>query len=234
VRQQSLEFLLGMISMLPEGGRENLIQDVIAARSGQFSVERYFPTSLESQRNTDQHAHAMLWVAAMKAGITPIVTDTQKPVIYVQTFIQAAAQAFQSLQQGANPVEVARFLDTAGAAIAVQLEQIKADPTRKNVYDALHEQWKKLAELTDQLKAKIQSDAEANQENMAAQQQAKMIENGQEPSALIAAAKAQNDMKWKSAKNAQALDIKARTASQKLAINDASAAAKISRATIQR
>ncbi len=221
LRQQSLEFLLGLISMLPEGGRANLIQDVIAARSGQFSVERYFPISAESKRPTDQNAEAMQWVAAMKVGVPPVVTDSQNPVIYAQTFLQAASQAVQSLEQGGNPAEVLQFLEISGMAIAAQLERIKGDTTRKQIYDVLFEQWKKLAGMADELKSKMEADAQAqsDQRQEAQAQGAEM---------QMAQAKANQHLQNTQRKADQNLQIKNQAASQKLAINDASAAAKIS------
>lgn len=221
LRQQSLEFLLGLIAMLPESGRANLIQDVIAARSGQFSVERYYPTAKESQMPSDQNAEAMQWVAAMKTGVMPVVTDTQNPVIYAQTFLQAAAQAIESLKKGARPIDVIPFVDMAGAAAAAQLQRIKTDPSRKQVYEALFAQWQELASLADQLKAQMQSQQEAAAKSMTRRR-------GADTDSEIKQAKARQDMAIKEKKNRQAMRLKDQTTAQKMALTDATTAAKIS------
>jgi len=224
VRQQSLEFLLGMISMLPESGRANLIQDVIAARSGQFSVERYFPIDEQSKLPSDQNAEAMQWVAAMKVGVQPVVTETQNAVIYAQTYLQAAAQAAQSLEQGGNPAEVITFIDMAGTAAHAQLQRIAIDPTRKQVYDVLMEQWKQLAQMADQLKQHMQQQQEGQQQ---AQQQQSEQQMKVQADIQAQQAKTQADIQMKQQKNQMTMMEKQQKANQSLAINDAKGAQQI-------
>lgn len=174
LRQQSLEFLLNLMGAMPENGRDNLLMDIIAGRVGQSSVKRYYPRTQSQNMATDQHALAMLQVSAMKDGVPPVVTSTQNPVIFAQTFLQAAAQAAASLQQIQDPMElhqkqpeVSQFIDMAGTGAQAHLQRMSTDPTRKQVVDALSQQLNQLAQFNDQLKQKIQSDVEAMQQAQA-------------------------------------------------------------------
>lgn len=232
-RQQSLEFLLGLISMLPETGRDSLIRQVIASRAGQSSVESFYPKSVQSKRPTDHHAFAMLQVSSMKDGVPPIITPTQNPVIFAQTFLQAGAQALESVQQGGDPVRVLAFLELVGPAIAAHLQRIAQDPTRKEIFKLLSDQWKELAKATDELKALVEQQAQEQQaqeqEMMAAQQQAGAIRGGQDPKTMIEAAKVESKIGLDRIKTQSALQLKSQKAMQGMAIADMQSAAKLRR-----
>lgn len=226
-RQQALEFLLGMIQLLPETGRESLVKDVIAGRAGWTMVDRYFPSLPEDKKPTEQNAFAMLQVAAMKDSVAPVITPTQNPVIFAQVFLQAATQAINSLQQGGNPHEVLAFLMVCGPAIHAHLDRIVNNPTRKQVYQVLFQQWQQLAKVTDELSAHMQEQAQQQQEAQAKQAQAQAIQNGQDPDTQIEAAKAGSKMKLDQAKAQQSMQLKQEKHNQNLALADASAAARI-------
>lgn len=215
MRQQSLEFLLGMISMLPEGGRATLIEDVIAARSGQSAVRRYFPTPPQDITSLDQQAEAQDKVAAMKVGLLPMVTPTQNALIYAETYLQSGAQAAASLQKGANPAEVGAFLELVGTAVAAQLQRLSVDPTRQAQFKALETEWKRLAQITEQIHKHAQQEQPAPQPMMDMEEQSKV-------------AKTKLDMELKAAKAKQSMDLKARKFEQDSALKDAQTAQQIS------
>jgi hypothetical protein len=173
MRQQSLDFILGIVSMLPENGRQNLINDVIASRTGQAFVKRYNPQVAQNTLPSDQESEAMDKVVGMKVGMPAIITATQDAVIYAQTYLKAATDAATSLQQGGDPHQVSAFLNLAGSAIYAQLQRISTDPTRKGIYQGLMEQWKKLAQFTNQLNGKIQQAMKKQQQDQAQAQKAK-------------------------------------------------------------
>lgn len=230
MRQQSLEFLLGLVAMLPEQGRENLVADVIAARAGQTMVNRYFPSSVKAQKPNDHHALAQLQVAAMKEGVPPVITGTQNHVIYAQVFLQAGAQAVQAaVQGGANPAEALAFVELAGPAIAQHLDAIKADPTRKAAYDALEEQWQQLAKNAEQLSKQYQQAVAQQQKGRQAQQRARSIQEGVDPEMQLKAAEMREKtaMAWE--KTRQSLDQKDQKHRQALALKDATTADEIMR-----
>lgn len=225
LRQQQLQFLMGMVSMLPEQGRANLISDTIAARAGRSFVKRYYDVSPDAQKPTDQHAFAMSQVADMKVGVAPVITDTQNPVIYAQTFLQAGAQAAQSVQKGAKPEEVLAFLELIGQAAHAHLERIKPDPTRAGVYKLLFPQWQQLATFTDSLVKHVQEQQQKAQE--AAQQAQAAQAPPVDPKAAMAAASGLSKMQLDRAKEQQAMVHKEQKHRQDLALQDATTAAKI-------
>lgn len=172
LRQQSVEFLFGTVTpTLPESGRANLIKDVIASRAGKDAVERYYPEQEASRLPDDQYAWAMGQVADMKIGVPAVVTDSQNPAIFAQTFVDAADQAVQTLEQGANPMEVASFLDLAGQAIGAHLQRMSGDKTRAALVKDLTEKWKQLAQIHDQLIQQIQRQQEQQQKEAQRRQQ---------------------------------------------------------------
>lgn len=233
MRQQELAFLLGLVAMFPEQGRDNLLKDIVSSRAGQSFVNRYYPTGNEFNKPTDQDAFAMSQVADMKVGVPAVVTGTQNPVIFARTFIEAGKQAVQSLQQGARPEEVVGFLDLLGQAAAAHLQKMAADPSRKQIYQALHAQWQELANIHDQLVEQIQQQRQEQeqqqQENQMKQLEAMIAGNGNDPDHQLAAAKLQNNMRLAQAKAGHGMELKTLKTRSDLALADARTAAEIRR-----
>lgn len=229
LRQQSTEFLFGtVLPMLPESGRTNLIDDVIASRAGYSMVERYNPRAEQNKLPSDQEAIAWGQVADMKIGVPAIVTETQNSAIFAPIFIQAASDALGTLEQGANPQDVAAFLELCGQAIARHLQRLAQDPSRKQLYDVLEEQFQEIARIQNQLVQKIQQDAEnAEQEQMAAMDRQRQMTGDFELDRM----KLQGDLALKKEKSDAMLGMKAQSAAQKLSISDALAASKIRNAS---
>jgi hypothetical protein len=233
MRKQSMAALSSVFPMLPESGKRNWLKDMIAVNTNQEMVGRYMPSRDLEKLPDDHQATAMLENAAMKIGAPVAWTPTQNNVIHAQTHLQAAAMAASTLQQGANPTEVAAYLDAVGAHTAVHLQQIANDPTRKVEYDMLNEQFMQLAKIADSLNeqnAKAQEQqAQQQQEAMAAQQQAAAIASGQDPDTAIKMATAQVDARLKAAKTQQMLDQRQAKFNQDMALKDARTAAELSR-----
>lgn len=232
LRQQALgELFTAVLPMLPETGRDHMIEDVIASRAGQSGVKRYYPTSQRSQKPDDQLAFAMSQVADMKVGVAPVVTDTQNPVIFAQTFLQAGAQAMQSLEQGADPSEVARFVELVGQATAQHLEKIKNDPSRKAAYDALMEQWKQLAKIHDDLIKHLEQQAQEQGEQVKQRQEAQMraqaINSGQDGELQLKTAEMRAKLSLAQEKTTAGIQMKREKQAQDLALKDARTAHEI-------
>lgn len=209
LRVQALQQLLGMIAMFPEDGRANLISDFVAATSGQSMVERYYPRADKNRLPSDQQAEAQDKVTTMKVGMIPLVTSSQNPMIYAQTFLQAASQALASLQQGADPVEVLKFLEVCGPSIAAQLQRMQPDPSRNSAFQVLNEQFKKIAQLTDQLKKQVQKTAEERAQAMAAQAEAQRVADGTDPDMVVGMAGVERKAKIDEFKAVTAAKLKA-------------------------
>ena len=121
MRKATVDDLLQIISLLPEDGRTNLINDKIAVDAGQTAVERYNPP--RQVLADEQQERAMNAVVSMKAGLPPVVSSSQNAVTFAATFLNAGVQALGSVQKGADPKEVLKFLSLCGPAIIAQLNR---------------------------------------------------------------------------------------------------------------
>jgi hypothetical protein len=181
MRQQALQFLLGLAGMLPASGREALIRDAIASRAGQSMVERYYPGQPQDRKRQDHLAFAMVQVGAMKDGVPAIVTDSQDHELYATTFLQAGAEAIQSSQPD-NTADIIKFLDQAGPAIMAHVQKLGMDPSKKDVAAALAKQLEQLAKMADELKNRLaqqnqqQADLMARKSRMLSDDQIRMQE----------------------------------------------------------
>lgn len=227
MRREAVNALLPFSAALPEQGRDNLIADKIAAEAGSAAVSRYYPRNLASRMPTDQEAEAKQWVGLMRIGVSPTVTSSQNPVTFATVFVQAAAQALESLTQGANPMDVLAFLEVCGPAIAAHLRRFGQDPTRKQSFDILTQQWKQLAALTDKLRQQVQQMQETQAGQMEKTQSAMSDEQLKQAKALV-------DIQTKTAKTAAQLeqskqkhDLKIQQGIQSMALKDAQTAADI-------
>lgn len=229
MRQQSLQFILGIVAMLPEDGRENLLQDVIASKVGQVMVKRYYPSSAAKQaQNTDHYAMATLQVAAMKEGVAPVVTGTQNSIVYAQVFLQAAAEALKGAAQGViNPPDALAFVELAGGAIAQHIAKLKSDPSRKQAVALLEEQWKRVAQAFEQLQMQWQKAQQQQAKNQQMQQRAQAIQQGQDPETQLKAAETQSKIEQSWLKTRESLAQKDAKSRQALALKDAQTAHQI-------
>lgn len=235
MRSSALKEMAPLVPMMPESGKVAWLRDSVAALTNRDAVDRYAPLP-ETEVPTEDNSIAMLENAAMKIGSPVIWTPTQNNVIHAQTHLMAGSQAAESLQKGGNPLEVMHFIDAIGQHVAEHLQHMANDPTRKNEFKMLEEQWKKLAGFADNLRAEITRKA-----HEAAAQQAQAPQNGQPPPEVQAQMqKTQADIAMKAAKNKQLMQQKDEKHRQQmaqnsekfrqgLAINDAQTAADISR-----
>lgn len=220
MRKMAVDGVAAIVGSLPEDGRNNWLNDKIAAEAGQNAVARYNPAKKKNQLANDQQAEAFQWVASMKVGVPPVVTSTQNPVTYAGTFLTAAVHALESVRQGADKNEVIAFLDIAGPAVKAQLMRFSQDPTRKKAFEVMYEQWEQLARVTDNLKKAAQGEAKQMQQQK--QKTDKAMSDAQ-----IKNRKMIWDERRKDAKQRFELGRTAATTSQDMALKDASTAADI-------
>jgi hypothetical protein len=233
MRKMAVDGITPIVGSLPEDGRQNWLNDKIAAEAGQHAVSRYNPPQQQQRLATDQQAEALQWVAAMKVGVPPVVTSSQNAITYASTFLAAGVQALQSVQQGADPLEVLKFLGICGPAIHAHLQRFANDPTRKMAYDTMNQQWMQLAKLTDQLKAMVAKKQQQGVRQQVKTQQAMTDEQ-------LKNMQVQADIQRKNARNQTQLQIMQSKAAnqraltqQQMALEDASTAAEIHRKHMQ-
>lgn len=225
LRQQSLDFLFAtLMGMLPESGRNALISDMIASRAGYSAVERYMPKPRENQLPSEQFAWSISQVADMKTGTPAIPTDTQDPLVFATTFVDAGEKAVKTIPQGANPQEVAAFLDLAGQAAQVHINRLSQDPTREKIAKDLSRRVAQLGSIFDQLQQQIGESMQAEQEAQAeAMQRTQMFQS----ESAIKRAQAEQKMALSQRKSDQQYATKQAQAEQGMVIQDALAAHKI-------
>lgn len=160
MRQQSLQQLLAAYTLYPADGQVNLLEDLTRSVGSQTAVERYLPATARLNLPNDQVWAAMMENAAMREGAPVTWTPSQNNLIHAQTHLQAGAQAAASLQQGSPMIEVLAYLDAIGQHVAVHIERERGKPTSKEALKAIEEQWKRLAQITDQLRGQAEADAE--------------------------------------------------------------------------
>ena len=225
MRQQALEKMLGTISLWPsEAGRNNLLSDFIAANAGQAMVERYNPQIEVLSTLEDQKAFATLQISAAKDGVAPVVTGTQNHFLFATLFLQAGAQAAQSLEQGGNPAEVFQFIETIGPAIAQHLQYVKTDPTRTGAYKKLEDQWKQLAGFHDKLGKQLQQMAQQQAEGQQQMQQAQAIQQGTDPATMLKQSEVNAKIAMQQQKTDAGIAMKAQKQQQGMELADISTA----------
>lgn len=162
-RLQALMRLLSRYGLYDETGQKRILEDVTSADVGHTLMRRYIPESESNPTMDFQKSQAQDKVGLIRQGMEPMVTADQNPVIYADTYIKAAADAFASLEQGGDPMQVATFVDGAGKAAAYQLQRFANDPMRKQAYDELTDRLNEVGRLNDQLKKQLQQQQEQQQ-----------------------------------------------------------------------
>lgn len=163
-RLQALGRLFGRYPLYDETGQKRILEDITSADVGHTLMRRYVPASESNPTMDFQKSQAQDKVGLIKQGIPPMITSDQNPVIYADTYILAAAQALDSLEQGANPAEVVVFVDLAGQSAAHQMQRFVNDPMRKQAYKELEDRLNDVGHKNDQWKKQLQQQAEQKQQ----------------------------------------------------------------------
>lgn len=220
LRSQTLGELLQLSSALPEAGRENLIQDYIASKVGQQMVKRYYPGA-STPTEQDQAAMATMEHAAIKEGISPLVTGTQNNLIHAQIHMQAGTEAVYAIENnpGASD-QVAAFLQGLVHHLGQHMQVLANDKLRQNEFKQMLPQFKEFVKLANEAvghaseQASSQQQAQSQQPQMSQEEMMKMQAFQLEQQRKDAALK--SDIQRKDIKN-----------QQHMAIVDAKAAAQI-------
>lgn len=220
VRNQQLGFVFQtLFGELPEDGRQRLKKDLVASSLGYSAVNRYMPEAGFEPLDAEQRWEAQLENSTFRQGGQITLAPNQNDAIHLDEHMVFAAQAMQSLEQGADPHEIWQTLSSVGPHMQMHLLRLARSPLRLREVNMFRERLQKVAEFTTQLEKQLASDAGVQQPQgpgPSAEDQIKMQE-------------AQLDMQIKSAKAQQDLSINAAKARQDLAINDAMSAEEVRR-----
>lgn len=218
------QIFASLYSLLPEDGKERLVGDMIAAQAGRQQVSRYLPVPKRREGEAQHRWEAQVENDTFRNRGQVTLTPWQNDIIHAQEHLAFAAQAAQSLQSGANPMEIYGIIQAIGPHIAMHLERLSASPLRNAEAKALYEQLKSLSKIADHLAKQIKQAMAEQQERAAAEAKAKAVETGADPETRIKAAQAAHDMQLKDAKAHQAMALKAAKTRQDMALADARAA----------
>jgi hypothetical protein len=227
MRQQAMQRIAPLVSLMPEKGRLNWGFDTCASETNQYTAKRYFPneeTNTVDRDGYDAHSEEN----DVPTGGQPMIADFQNHVIHAQSHMVFAASSLASLQQGGDPVKVMAALDIIGPHIVQHLGKIENDHYHAKEHKVLTEQFKQITAQADQLRATIKQQQQKAQEASQQQQEAQSIEQGADPKTQIDMAKAKNDMAIKNAKAQQQMKLKEESHRQKIALADAGKASEIS------
>jgi hypothetical protein len=231
-RRLVMNSLMGMIQMLPEGGREQVIRDSIASMAGWESLERYYPVAGTDIGMQQQLQNAAQENVLFKHGVPTPVADTDNHAVHAQTHIQAATEAIQALQGGdVEPPEVLLYINAIAAHTGEHLAAMQGDASRADMVNALGEHLQQIIKIADGVSkelAKRRAEQEAMQaEEGAAQQQMQVMSDGLDPKDRVAQMRADREEARRDAKVKNDMERKTMKTQQDLALKDAKTAQKL-------
>lgn len=232
-RQESLAGFMGMYPLFHTNGQRALLEDIVEASGSEDAVDRYMPEDdWNGVPNDDQWA-ANMENAVLKIGGKADWTPSQDNVIHANTHMEAAGEAAASLPQGGDPLQVLQFMDAVAPHTLIHIQHAKSDPTKKSEVKMLEKQWGMLAQTADQLRAKVQQDMQAQQQQMEKTQEvmtdAQIKQFETQEKLKLSGQKALGTLQLKGARQQADLGMKQTDLQAKLSREDAQAAAEIKR-----
>ena len=228
-KQAVMSQLMSLASMLPEGGRQNVIKDYIASLSGYSSVENYYPAPTVDVSTQEEQQHAAYENILFKSGGIIPVSSGDNHAIHAAAHLQAGTEAAEVLnsQQGVSPEEIATFLRALLEHTSGHMEEVAQDESRGNMMKILEEQFNQLSDLYSQILEEVTKQQEAAQEAAQAGEAVATMESGLDPKEQLEQAKFEREEARRDAKTQADIERKAAKARQDLALKDAKTAAKL-------
>jgi len=207
LRQQSLSELASMVGpSLPETGRQQLIDDIIASKAGNKQVVRYNPKSTSSTNVQDQERIAAFENTSLRDGMPVQPVGTDNHLTHSEVHLSAAAEAMQTATQEGDLEEIFVFVSSVISHVAqAHLGPLLSDPLRAAEGQQVQEQLKALENHLGQLEGILQDRRQAQEAQVEAQQQVAGIESGLDPSVQIKAANTQQKIQERELKAEQQL-----------------------------
>jgi hypothetical protein len=214
LRQQTLSGLwAGVAGVLPEGGKQALLDDMIASHAGFDRVARYNPRNKMSVSEQDHAWDAEMENGNIMAGGDFKITDSQDDFIHAVVHLEELQEGLAGVGQGTDPMKIAMFGHEIRPHIEEHISRITDDPLRKDKVKALMSAREETYKQLDTLIAALQ---EEQQQQQAQAQEAPQVSFEQQ--------KAQIEMEQKQQKHDQEMKFAEERHRQQLAINDAHAA----------
>jgi len=218
LRTQTLQNLLGSLGgSLPEGGRENLVNDYIASTAGYDMVSRYNPGNRRATTLQDHEWDATQENGSMRVGNEVIITDTQNDTVHAGTHMVSVAEGLAALQQGGDPQEIMVYAMTALQHTAQHLDRIANDPLRQEEFELLKQRFEGLGQQMEELGGIL----EQSQQVSAEEQQAMEVQQGVDPKTQIKQAEAQQKMTLSQERAANEMELSRMRTEHQMRLQDA-------------
>lgn len=236
LRQQVVSQTSQLVPMMNEQGKQNWLDDSIAVMAGSENVSRWNPKMTLNPSLQNDQAYAVIENDVLRDGSPVLITSTQNGFIHCTTHLQAAAEAVNGIQKGADPMSVLAFIESVGSHVGQHLQGMAGDPMRKREVTAIAQQLKQLSKIADQLKKNIaqqqqkqmmqmkkqqqmMADQAARTQQVMTDEQLKTIESRNK--IQISKEKSAINMQLKKERQAQDMALKEQKTVQELALNDA-------------
>jgi hypothetical protein len=198
-RRNTMNQLLGLSQMLPETGRQHVIEDTIASMTGFNSLERYFPVPQKDPLHQEHVQEAAYENALFKLNEDIPVSDSDNHAIHAQSHLSAGSNSFNSLEQGGNPEQVTAYLQFLLNHTAMHIQALAKDGSRKELHKQVNQQFQQLINAFKNLGQQLQAKNESQQ---AAQTEGQGIQAGTDAKDQVLQMRAQRDMDRKDASTA--------------------------------
>ncbi len=204
-RRNTMNQLMAISQMLPETGRQHVIEDTIAAMTGFNSLERYYPVPQKDHLQQEHSQEAAYENALFKLEESIPISESDNHAIHLQSHLEAGTNAFNSLEQGGDPKEVAVYLQFLLNHAAMHSQVMSQDSSRKELHSQLNSQMQQLINAFKNLGQQIQAREESEQQ---AQAEAGSIEAGTDAKERVLQMRAERDMARKDAQTAADIERK--------------------------
>ena len=249
MRVLALDEAMNLSGLMDEVGKKNVARDRLAARFGYSAVERYLPSGKDATRPVVDEKIAELENGELRQGVPVSVKLGENHSVHAKIVLMLIQQVGQQLAEGqGDPQQVLAVLTVAVPHLAQHVQHMAQDPQQREEAAQLAQVVQQTdatrQRLDDQLKAQAEQQQKAQeaeaQRQLSQQQayvqdleakQAQQQEGGGQADPKTIAMIQQHQAKLQSMQQEAELkrNIRQAEAMQKIAIDDAKAAAQIRR-----
>ena len=227
-RRNTMNQLMAMSEMLPETGRQHVIEDTIASMTGFHSLQRYFPVP-EKDQLAQEHAQEAAYENALfklEDGIPTSESDNH--AIHAESHLTAAVNAINSLQEGGDPAEVASYLQFALNHTEGHLNTLERDGSRTALMKELKSRFTEIIQVFKGIANNVNQQQEAEMEaQQEAQAEQMALESGADPKEQVQQMRAEREEARKDMQAASDIERKRMIAEQEMAIKERKATSEV-------
>ena len=220
-RRNTMHQLMAMSTMLPETGRQHVIEDTIASMTGFNSLERYFPVPEKDPLQDEHVQEAAHENALFKLGEPFPTSENDNHAIHAESHLTAGFNVLNSQDPEADKSQTAGYLQLLLNHTAGHMDSLSQDSSRKDKFKELNQSFQELVNAFKSIGQQAHAEMEAQ---MQAQQEAEAIEAGGDAKEQVLQMRAERDMARKDAEAAADIQRKQMQAQADLEIKRAKAA----------